>query len=383
MRRSGWLKCGSVDGTMPTSRCGRLCGCSPRAFRSDLGLVDVSLALGKTEEALRHAESAARVQPSNEAVRYALARAYLASGDIVRARASVAGLPDSAPVHSLRGRIELRAKNVDGARRAFEAAAALDPKSTEALSGLVAIDASQKQIGRAVARVEQHLSSNPTSAGSYHLAAQTYLAANKMTEAEAAARKAISLDPSLLAAYDILGSLYRQQGKLDDAQKMYDRLSTERPNDVPAHTMAGTIRLLQGDMPGARERFEQVLAIDPRAAIASNNLAYMDAEAGANLDIALNRAQTAKAALPDDPGVDDTLGWVYVKRGLPALAFTPLEQAVRKDPKNPVYAYHLGTAHAKNGDKDRAREMLQAALKLSPSFPGADDAKRTLQSLGN
>ena len=356
---------------------------SPRAFRSDLGLVEVSLAHGKADEALRHAESAARLQPSNEAVRYALARAYLASGDVVRARASVAGLPDSAQVQSLRGRIELRAKNVDGARRAFEAAAALDPKSTDALSGLVAIDASQKQIGRAVARVEQHLSSNPTSAASYHLAAQTYLAADRMAEAEAAARKAIALDPSLLAAYNILGSLYRQQGKLDDAQKMYDRLSTERPNDVPAQTMAGTIRLLQGDMSGARERFEKVLAVDSRAAIASNNLAYMDAEAGANLDIALNRAQTAKAALPDDPGVDDTLGWVYVKRGLPALAFTPLEQAVRKDPRNPVYAYHLGTAHAKNGDHDRAREMLQAALKLSPSFPGADDAKRTLQSLGN
>jgi cytochrome c-type biogenesis protein CcmH/NrfG len=77
------------------------------------------------------------------------------------------------------------------------------------------------------------------------------------------------------------------------------------------------------------------------------------------------------------------LGWVYVKRGLPALALTPLEQAVRRDPKNPVYAYHLGTAHARGGDRDRARTMLQAALKLSPSFSGADDAKRTLQSLGN
>jgi tetratricopeptide (TPR) repeat protein len=286
-------------------------------------------------------------------------------------------------VLNLKGRIELRAKNVTAARQAFETAAKLDPKSAEALSGLVSIDASEKQLNRAVTRLEQHLSSMPPSAPTLYLAAQTYLAANRIADAEAAARKAIVADPSFRAAYDILGSLYRQQGKLNDAQKMFDQLSAERPNDVPAQTMAGTLRLLQGDMSGARERFERVLAVDPRAAIASNNLAYMDAEAGVNLDIALNRAQTAKAALPDDPGVDDTLGWVYVKRGLPALAFTPLEQAVQKDPKNPVYAYHLGTAHARNGDEDRARQMLQTALKLSPSFAGADDARRTLQSLGN
>jgi hypothetical protein len=33
------------------------------------------------------------------------------------------------------------------------------------------------------------------------------------------------------------------------------------------------------------------LAVDARAAVASNNLAYLDAEAGTNLDVALNRAQ--------------------------------------------------------------------------------------------
>jgi tetratricopeptide (TPR) repeat protein len=294
----------------------------------------------------------------------------------------VSTLQDSPQVQNLKGRIELRAGNTEAARKAFETALAKDPGSVDALAGLVTVDSSQKQIGRAVARVEGHLASAQPSARGYFLAAQTYLAAKKAPEAETAARKALALDPSYRAAYDILGSLYRQQNKLAEAQQMFDKLSHERPNDVPAQTMAGTLRILRGDMSGARQQFEKVLAIDPRAAIASNNLAYMDAEAGTNLDVALNRAQAAKAALPDDPEVDDTLGWVYIKRGLPALAVTPLEQAVAKDPDNALYHYHLGTAHAKAGERDRARASLQRALSLSSSFTGADDARRTLETLG-
>ena len=120
---------------------------------------------------------------------------------------------------------------------------------------------------------------------------------------------------------------------------------------------------------------------DPRAPVASNNLAYLDAEAGTNLDVALNRAQTAKAALPDDPDVDDTLGWVYVKRGLPALAIAPLGEAIKKNKTNPLYHYHLGMAYAKSGDNDNARASLQRALQLSAAFPEAADARRTLESL--
>jgi Flp pilus assembly protein TadD len=107
----------------------------------------------------------------------------------------------------------------------------------------------------------------------------------------------------------------------------------------------------------------------------------MDAQAGTNLDVALNRAQAAKAALPDDPDIDDTLGWVYVKRGLPALAITPLRQAAQRNPSNPVYHYHLGVAYAKSGDATQARASLQQALKLSPSFDGADVARQTLNGL--
>jgi tetratricopeptide (TPR) repeat protein len=126
---------------------------------------------------------------------------------------------------------------------------------------------------------------------------------------------------------------------------------------------------------------EKILLLDPRSVVAANNLAYMDADAGTNLDVALQRAQVAKAARPDAPDVNDTLGWVYYKRDLASLALAPLRQSVEAAPANPTYRYHLGMAYAKTGAKQKAREMLQEALKLSPTFPNAADAKNALQTL--
>ena len=124
-----------------------------------------------------------------------------------------------------------------------------------------------------------------------------------------------------------------------------------------------------------------MLEIDPRAAVAANNLAWIYAQDGGNLDIALQLAQTAKSQLPDQPEFNDTLGWIYYKKDLATLAIPPLQQSVEKDPKNPVYHYHLGLAYAKSGDKGKAKSSLEQALKLKPDFEGAAEARKVLASL--
>jgi len=124
-----------------------------------------------------------------------------------------------------------------------------------------------------------------------------------------------------------------------------------------------------------------VAATPDRAPIAANNLAFMYAEAGTNLDQALQLASSAKQQMPDNPDVDDTLGWVYYKRDMAPLAIRSLEASVGKNPKNELYLYHLGLAYAKAGDRIKAREMLDRALKLNPKFDGADAARKALESL--
>jgi Flp pilus assembly protein TadD len=115
--------------------------------------------------------------------------------------------------------------------------------------------------------------------------------------------------------------------------------------------------------------------------VAANNLAWMLAETGGNLDVALQLAQTATRGLPEHPAVQDTLGWIYYKKGLAALAVSPFQKSVEKDPKNPVYHFHLGLALAGTGDSPNARLALRQALALAPNFDGAAEARQVLASL--
>ena len=195
-------------------------------------------------------------------------------------------------------------------------------------------------------------------------------------------QKAISLDASQLDAYHVLAQAYVRQNKLDAARQTYEKRLAEKPNDVAAQTLVATILFSQGKAADARAGLEKALSIDPRAAVASNNLAYLDAEAGANLDIALNRAQTAKAALPDDPDVNDTLGWVYVKKSLPALAVSPLgagdpEEAVRADLS--LSSRRGALEGGRQGSRTSGNLARLVALAI---VPRAADAKRALDTLG-
>jgi Flp pilus assembly protein TadD len=99
------------------------------------------------------------------------------------------------------------------------------------------------------------------------------------------------------------------------------------------------------------------------------------------LNLALQYAQAAKAKLPSQPEVNDTLGWIYQKKGLSGLAVPPLEDAVAKEPKNAGYLYHLGAAYAGTGDKTKARAALDKALNLGLSAADAAAAKRVLDAL--
>ena len=180
----------------------------------------------------------------------------------------------------------------------------------------------------------------------------------------------------------MLGRMYYQQGRLDLARTELERFVNTAPASVPGNTMLGTILDLQGKKQEAKKRYETALQVDPRAAVAANNLAWIDANSdGANLDLALQLAQTAKAQLPNQHEVDDTLGWIYYKKGMASRAVEALENSTLKAPSNPEYAYHLGLAYQKNGDSAKAKAEFERALRLKPDFAGAADAKKILESM--
>jgi Flp pilus assembly protein TadD len=79
--------------------------------------------------------------------------------------------------------------------------------------------------------------------------------------------------------------------------------------------------------------------------------------------------------------VNDTLGWIYHKKGLSALAIAPLLESVNKDPKNAMFQYHLGMAYAGTGDKAKARQYVERALELKLPPTDAAAAMKVLPGL--
>jgi tetratricopeptide (TPR) repeat protein len=213
------------------------------------------------------------------------------------------------------------------------------------------------------------------------LSARADLQAGDRSAAEQHLRRVIELEPSNLGAYELLGRNYIDQRRLDEAQREFEALLAVNPRSVGAQTVVGMLLHSQSKVDEAAKAYEKALQIDPSAAVAANNLANIYADRNQNLDEALKLAQVAAEKLPEEPAVTDTVGWVYYKKQLPALAVPQFEKCVLKSPNNPMFHYHLGLAYALAGETAKARASLEQSLRLNPSFEGAADAKQKLASL--
>lgn len=179
----------------------------------------------------------------------------------------------------------------------------------------------------------------------------------------------------------MLGQLYISQQRLDRALTELEDAARKDPKPVAAQTMSGLIFEMMDKPDEAQKRYEKALEIDPHAVVAANNLAWLHATRGGNLDVALQLAQVAKGEAPFEPVVNDTLGWVYYRKGLASIAVPLLEISVEKDPKSASYRYHLGMACLKVGERNRGQRLLGEALRLDSNFEGASDARRALASM--
>src|SRR5438045_5817162 len=104
--------------------------------------------------------------------------------------------------------------------------------------------------------------------------------------------------------------------------------------------MLAMIAELEGKAGDAEQSYERALALDQHAAVAANNLAWLQIRRGGNLDVALSHAQTAKEAFPNEPEFSDTLGWIYLKKNAPELALAALLDSVRTAPANASFRFH-------------------------------------------
>jgi len=245
----------------------------------------------------------------------------------------------------------------------------------------MSIYVSEGQPKKALERGLEQLKKSPKNSRVYNLLGQVSLVLKDPVQAENYFNKAIEADPNQMQAYVSLGTLYASQDNPEKAIEKFEASLKVKPDHAPAYALIGTIYDRLKDYDKAKANYEKALRINPKLAAAANNLAWLYADKGENMDTALTLAQTAREQMPQDPNVADTLGWVYYKRNTYLKAISYLKEAAEKSPNNPIVQYHLGMAYHKNGDKEAAKKNLTTSLKLSGNFPGSEEAKKTLEQL--
>jgi len=82
--------------------------------------------------------------------------------------------------------------------------------------------------------------------------------------------------------------------------------------------------------------------------------------------------------MPEFNAITDTLGWVLYKKGDYASALPLLQECVGKEPNSAGYRYHLGMVLSAVGQKGRAKDELESALRLRLVGEDAEQARQTL-----
>jgi Tfp pilus assembly protein PilF len=288
--------------------------------------------------------------------------------------------PASADVQIASAELETARHKEQSAIADYQRALALDPDSMPALAELVDRQVKTGHHAEARQALDAALARRPDQVELLVLAGRTYASFDD-ARAEKYLSRAIQVDPANIDAYASLGGVYLTRGKLDAARDQFVELTKRQPKSIQPRTMLGILAHAQGKTGEAEGWYQKALEIEPRAAVASNNLAWLYAEQNRELAMAQELAEAAHAALPNQLEVTDTLGWVYVKRQSVSRAIPLFQQCLDIDPNNAGYRYHMGIAFAQNGEDRKARLELEQALKLKPDFDGAEQAKKILQQL--
>lgn len=299
----------------------------PDLVPARLALAAEELRIGEAGRAEEHAASVLREEPANVRALCLFARVLARqrrfdSAENI-ARRAVAADGGAAEPRIVQGEIALARGNPGEALLAFQQAVLLAPRSPEALDGLVRVYRHGRITRPMIERIEQVASHPPRSAALMEIAGRLYREHGWNQDAERAFRAALTLDRERTAASAELARTYAESGALGEAERSL------------VHSGADAALLLRAfdaerrnDRGAAIQQYELAVRRGEQSGIAANNLAWLYARQGTNLDRALTLAQQALARAPFDARVLDTIGYVRLQRREYSEAVRVLKKAM-------------------------------------------------------
>ena len=351
-----------------------------------LGLGQIALAKGEAGKAVSSAEDILAYDPANLAARILRINGLLGSGNTNQARADVMSYlkdtPDNPDLRYLLAITNFVDRRFLEAEQQFRSLQQKFPNDLRLLFAIAEVMLRTNRQADALRLVQESWRKAPDNPGLKLALANTALRVNQLDLAEQHFRDLLQKNPNDIDVAQRLGETLRQKGKVAESLELLKSVHGKGPAHIGLMLQLALTHEALGDWRSAVPLYESILKQDPNHLIALNNLAYRYADMGKDLDTALTYAQRAQQRAPTSDDVIDTLAWVYIRKNLNDTAISLLRPLVAKQPRNPLFHFHLGLALLQKGDRTAARQSLQTALSLNPSKEDAERIRQALAGLG-
>ena len=354
----------------------------PQLLQAKALAADTSMRTGDYEQATRYSDDLMAQTGGKPAARLLRAAALTGMGNFDQANREVSQLNQEFP-NAVEPKLELAAlrlaqKRYAEAEQIYRALYEANRKDLRPLYGLMNTLFTQQHYDAATQFLNQEKQrpGAPTAELDVMLA-DAALRGRKLDDAVQRYSRLAQANPDSEFDHLKLGDSYLQKGDTQQAVSEFAAAKKPAPGDLQANAMLALGLQQAGKNADAESAYRATLAIQPDDPLVKNNLAYLLAEKGGNLDEALRLAQDATRLQPASAPLADTLAYVYIKKNLPDSAIQILSNASRKDPNHPAYHYHMALALLQKGDKSGARRECTAALAGSPD-KGDEQKIRTL-----
>jgi len=337
-------------------------------------------------ETIRLADEILAVNPEDADARLLHAGGLLGTKAYLQARNELGALlrqyPTSMNVNLHMAVLDTEEKKYRDAETRYHQLYKPGDKDLRPLEGLIQVHMAEKQPNKAMALLDQELKLSPDSRPVHLMLASVATSAGKLDLAMQQYQWLQANDPKSAEVYESLGQFYQLKGDFNSALASYQKARDLVPNDPKILAMIVFLQNAAGNEDEAIANVQKQLAMNPQDTIAMNNLAFMLADTSTDLDRALTLAQTAQRKAPNNPGIADTVGWVYVKKGLNDSAIQVFNGLVKRYPDEPAFRYHLGVAFLQKGQSAEAKAEFVISLSKNPSKDMAEKIRQILSKIG-
>lgn len=191
--------------------------------------------------------------------------------------------------------------------------------------------------------------------------------------------KALELAPGFPYVHYLEGWVYSHAGEYEKSiaafEKVIARFSDNKPLMKFVRSGLSNAYVLQGDLPKGEAILEEMFKEDPQDPGLNNDLGYLWADQGKNLDQAEGMIRKAIKADPENNAYLDSLAWVLYKRGKYEEALTHMEKAIAEAGASDATLWeHLGDIYERLQKTDKAVEAWNKSL-TSAQMDKRPDAK--------